>query len=55
MKVQQAAPAGVTLRPGVRGAALDGDADRLVYYYMSADGRFCLLDGDKIATLVAGR
>ena len=38
----------------MRGAALDGDADRLVYYYINSEGKFCLLDGDKIATLVAG-
>jgi len=32
---------------------LDGDADRLMYYFTDADGVFRLLDGDKIATLVA--
>jgi phosphoacetylglucosamine mutase len=32
---------------------LDGDADRLVYYFNDSDGTFRLLDGDKIATLAA--
>jgi phosphoacetylglucosamine mutase len=33
-------------------AALDGDADRLVYFYVSAStGEFRLLDGDKIIAL----
>jgi len=39
---------------GTRAASLDGDADRLVYFYLDSRGTFKLLDGDKIATLVAG-
>jgi phosphoacetylglucosamine mutase len=39
--------------PLTRCASLDGDADRLVYYFTDADGTFRLLDGDKIATLAA--
>ena len=39
------------LEIGVRAASLDGDADRLVYFYLNAEGTFKLLDGDKIATL----
>ncbi len=35
----------------VRAASLDGDADRLVYFYVDSSGTFRLLDGDKIATL----
>lgn len=36
-----------------RGCSFDGDADRIVYYYLR-DGRdFRLLDGDKIAVMVA--
>jgi phosphoacetylglucosamine mutase len=31
--------------------SLDGDADRIVYYYLDG-GKFFLLDGDKISTLV---
>lgn len=33
--------------------SFDGDADRIVYYYNDAAGRFHLLDGDKIATLIS--
>lgn len=32
-------------------ASLDGDADRLVYYYIDQAGTFKLLDGDKIIAL----
>jgi phosphoacetylglucosamine mutase len=31
---------------------LDGDADRLIYYYLDDDLKFHLLDGDKIALLL---
>jgi phosphoacetylglucosamine mutase len=33
--------------------SVDGDADRLVYFYFEADGTMVLLDGDKIAALFA--
>ncbi len=39
------------LEVGTRAASLDGDADRLVYFYLDTQGNFKLLDGDKIATL----
>jgi len=54
VKVNQKAPQNMPLEIGVRAASVDGDADRLVYFYLNADGTFKLLDGDKIATLVAG-
>lgn len=41
------------MRPGQRGCSLDGDADRLMYYYLDDRGQFHMLDGDKIAALVA--
>ncbi|CAK9436860.1 uncharacterized protein LODBEIA_P13820 [Lodderomyces beijingensis] len=34
-------------------ASFDGDADRLICYYQTLQGQFVLLDGDKIATLIA--
>ena len=37
-----------------RCVSVDGDADRVVYSYIDADGQFHLMDGDKIATLIAG-
>ncbi|XP_059177328.1 phosphoacetylglucosamine mutase-like [Physella acuta] len=54
VKVNQRAPVGMTLEPGMRCASFDGDGDRIVYYYKTNDGKFALLDGDKIATLFAG-
>ncbi|KAF9270110.1 phosphoacetylglucosamine mutase [Marasmius fiardii PR-910] len=41
------------LQPGQRACSLDGDADRLIYYYLDDRGIFHMLDGDKIAALVA--
>ena len=54
VKTKQSAPLGMSPGPGVRHVSVDGDADRVVYYFVSADGKFRLLDGDRIATLVAG-
>uniref|UniRef100_A0A5S6R505 phosphoacetylglucosamine mutase n=1 Tax=Trichuris muris TaxID=70415 RepID=A0A5S6R505_TRIMR len=39
--------------PNLRWASLDGDADRIVFYYVDDKNKFHLLDGDKIAALVA--
>ncbi|EJD04099.1 phosphoacetylglucosamine mutase [Fomitiporia mediterranea MF3/22] len=41
------------LRAGQRACSLDGDADRLIYYYLDERNQFHMLDGDKIAALVA--
>jgi phosphoacetylglucosamine mutase len=41
------------LVPGQRGCSLDGDADRLIYYYLDHRRQFRMLDGDKIAALIA--
>ena len=41
------------LKPGQRACSLDGDADRLIYYYLDDRGQFHMLDGDKIAALSA--
>ncbi|XP_046642419.1 phosphoacetylglucosamine mutase-like [Daphnia pulicaria] len=54
IKVLQKPPQNMPLEVGTRAASLDGDADRLVYFYLDTQGNFKLLDGDKIATLVAG-
>ncbi|CAG8541664.1 9754_t:CDS:10 [Paraglomus occultum] len=53
VKTQQRAPPGMNLVSGMRACSLDGDADRIVYYYADEDGKFRLLDGDKIAGLAA--
>ncbi|CAK9785015.1 phosphoacetylglucosamine mutase [Cutaneotrichosporon oleaginosum] len=47
------AEAGVLAKPETRGASFDGDADRIVYYYLRDGKNFRLLDGDKIAVLAA--
>ncbi|KAF8499443.1 phosphoacetylglucosamine mutase [Gautieria morchelliformis] len=41
------------LQPGQRACSYDGDADRLIYYYLDERSQFHMLDGDKIAALVA--
>ncbi|MCI4388910.1 hypothetical protein PGIGA_G00091340 [Pangasianodon gigas] len=53
VKVQQKPPQGMHMGPGQRCCSFDGDADRIVYYYNDSAGRFHLLDGDKIATLIS--
>lgn len=55
VKTSQKAPPSLSgsLQPGQRACSLDGDADRLIYYYLDERGQFHLLDGDKIAALVA--
>ena len=47
------ASANVLLKPDTKGCSLDGDADRIVYYYLLDGKTFRLLDGDKIAVMVA--
>ncbi|WPG99441.1 Hypothetical protein R9X50_00225500 [Acrodontium crateriforme] len=54
VKVNQRTPEGFNGRPFDRCASLDGDADRLVYYFNEEGPVFRLLDGDRIAILVAG-
>jgi phosphoacetylglucosamine mutase len=55
VKTQQKLPPSLKdhIKPGQRGCSLDGDADRLMYFYLTADGAFRMLDGDKIGALVA--
>ena len=36
-----------------RCVSVDGDADRVVYFFTDENGKFNLLDGDRIATLFA--
>jgi phosphoacetylglucosamine mutase len=53
VKVAQRGPEGVEITVGGRYVSVDGDADRIVYFYHDNSGRFHLLDGDKISTLIA--
>lgn len=54
VKVSQKAPEGLEMIVGEKYASVDGDADRIVYFYLDETGSFRLLDGDKISTLIAG-
>lgn len=52
VKLYQKVPTGSDINPGTRYASFDGDADRIVYFYLGKeDNSFHLLDGDKIALL----
>lgn len=53
VKSKQAFPTGVPVEPNTRCVSVDGDADRVVYYFVDENGKFHLLDGDRIATLIA--
>lgn len=53
VKTQQRAPPSISIKAGDRCCSYDGDADRIVFYYVTEDGAFRLLDGDKIAGLAA--
>lgn len=39
--------------PGARTCSLDGDADRLIYYWHDPESGFFMLDGDRISSLAA--
>ncbi|TKA53012.1 hypothetical protein B0A49_09828 [Cryomyces minteri] len=53
VKTQQRAPPSSKANPMDRCCSLDGDADRVVYYFIDESNTFRLLDGDRIATLAA--
>ena len=55
VKTQQKLPPSLLphLKAGQRACSLDGDADRLMYFYLDERSQFHMLDGDKIAALVA--
>ncbi|XP_046829305.1 phosphoacetylglucosamine mutase [Vespa crabro] len=54
VKIQQKVPLNMQQEANVRCASIDGDADRIVYFYVDEIKKFHILDGDRIATLVAG-
>ncbi|EFN76368.1 phosphoacetylglucosamine mutase [Harpegnathos saltator] len=53
VKVQQAMPLNLPYETNVKYVSVDGDADRVVYFYMDENEKFHLMDGDRIATLIA--
>ena len=54
VKVGQCEPQGMTISPGDKCVTFDGDADRVMYFFLDEGKSFHLLDGDRIATLIAG-
>jgi phosphoacetylglucosamine mutase len=52
VKITRKQPGGVTVLAGERWASIDGDADRVVYFYTNVNGECRLLDGDAIAVLL---
>lgn len=53
VKTNQRLPPSVSPKNLERCCSLDGDADRIVYYFNDEGSTFRLLDGDRIATLAA--
>lgn len=53
VKTRQRAPPSPKQAPGDRWCSLDGDADRLIYYWIDPESGFFMFDGDRIATLAA--
>lgn len=53
VKTQQRVPDGFTGKPFDRWCAYDGDADRIIYFFVEEGNIFRMLDGDRIATLAA--
>lgn len=54
VKTRQRAPPTPKPQPGDRLCSLDGDADRLIYYWIDPEtSAFFMFDGDRIATLAA--
>ncbi|GAO15081.1 uncharacterized protein UV8b_02370 [Ustilaginoidea virens] len=53
VKTKQRAPLSPKPVPGVRCCSFDGDADRLIYYWVDPEMGFVMLDGDRISSLCA--
>ncbi|KAK0746188.1 phosphoglucomutase/phosphomannomutase domain-containing protein [Schizothecium vesticola] len=53
VKTRQKAPPSPKPVPGKRYCSLDGDADRLIYYWTHPETGFFMFDGDRISSLAA--
>ncbi|RDD37516.1 Phosphoacetylglucosamine mutase [Trichoplax sp. H2] len=53
VKINQCLPEGIRVQPHEKCVSFDGDADRILYFYIGKDNEFKLLDGDKMSTLIA--
>ncbi|CAA90456.1 N-acetylglucosamine-phosphate mutase [Schizosaccharomyces pombe] len=56
VKTKQSPPLALEgkIKPNQLYASIDGDADRLIFYYINQNRKFHLLDGDKISTALVG-
>ena len=54
VKMKQCAPDGMIINPGNKCVTFDGDADRVMYFYLDKERNFHLVDGDKMSTLITG-
>ncbi|KAK3362213.1 N-acetylglucosamine-phosphate mutase-like protein [Lasiosphaeria hispida] len=53
VKTKQRAPPNTKTQPGARSCSYDGDADRIIYYWVDPETGFFMLDGDRISSLAA--
>ena len=53
VKLYQKAPDGLPLAEYPKYCSIDGDADRLLYFFLDKDRRFHMLDGDRFSVLYA--
>ena len=53
MKLYQKSPEGIPLGKFTKYCSIDGDADRLIYFFYDKNNQFRLLDGDRFSVLFA--
>jgi phosphoacetylglucosamine mutase len=53
VKTNQKLPLNIQPKPLKLNASFDGDADRVIFYYVDENSQFHLLDGDKTSTFLA--
>ena len=53
VKLYQKAPDGIPLAKYPKYCSIDGDADRLIYFFTDHNNQFRLLDGDRFSVLFA--
>ncbi len=53
MKLYQKAPEGLPLTNFPKYCSIDGDADRLIYFFIDTNKQFRILDGDRFSVLFA--
>ncbi|CAF0950497.1 unnamed protein product [Rotaria sordida] len=53
VKIYQKAPDGLPLKNYSKCCSIDGDADRLIYFFIDENNQFRILDGDRFSVLFA--